>query len=251
MKVVYNRRKSLLLTLILVLLAAMVLIPLRVFRYSGGESHSLSALEVPLSPDEIPHAVVWGIDISHHQRVINWSRLSVRPDFIFLKSTEGRSHTDTRFKQYYRKSRQHRIITGAYHFFSFRVSGKEQARHFIQNTPLNKGDLPPVLDVEWSRRLPSPEKVAREVTAWLSLVEKHYGARPIIYSDEQFYNAYLKGRIRDKYPLWLCDFKNQPHGRWSFWQRTDRFLIEGIVGTVDLNYFNGSLNDLKKLTLKN
>lgn len=246
----FSRKKSLVLTLLLSLIAALILVPLKVLRRHAKDGPAGASSAAPTTVGGIPPGIVWGIDVSHHQRTINWSRLVTKPGFIFLKSTEGVSHVDTRFKSYYKKSRQHGIPTGAYHFFSFRASGKEQARHFIRNTTLASGDLPPVLDVEWARRLPSPQKIAKEVNAWLLAVENHYRVPPILYTDEQFYNAYLKGRINKKYKLWLCDYKNEPRSRWVFWQRTDRFTLEGIKGTVDLNYFQGSAQQLADLTLQ-
>lgn len=207
-------------------------------------------MSAPLTPDGIPGKTVWGIDISHHQRIIHWNQLTDKPDFIFLKSTEGKSHTDTRFKKYYPKAREKKILCGAYHFFSFKVSGKCQAQHFIANTKLHKGDLAPVLDIERSRRMPSKSEIAKEVNEWLDIVGKHYGIDPILYTDENFYKRYLKGKLRKKYPLWLCDYYHEPDAKWVFWQRTNRFRLSGIHGNVDLNYFNGTSTDLHNITLK-
>ena len=60
----------------------------------------------------------WGIDISHHQKKINWDELVKhnKPDFIFLKCTEGASHQDTKYNTYKNKAEQYNIVIGAYHF---------------------------------------------------------------------------------------------------------------------------------------
>ena len=43
---------------------------------------------------------VRGIDISHHQRDINWNLLAQEDiDFIFIKATEGGDFTDPKFKE--------------------------------------------------------------------------------------------------------------------------------------------------------
>ena len=39
-------------------------------------------------------------------------------------------------------------------------------------------------------------------------------------------------------------------GKWHFWQHTDVGSVPGIKEDVDLNVFNGSLEELKKLTIK-
>lgn len=246
----YNRKKSVLLTLILSIVAAIVLTPVYFLRRDAGRRGDRQVVNVPLSVDAIPAGTIWGIDVSHHQQAIHWSRMTTKPCFIFLKSTEGYDHTDTRFSQYYAKARARGIVCGAYHFFTYRTGGYEQALNFISHTPLGAGDLPPVLDVEWARKMPSAKKLAVEVTQWMETVEQHYHVRPILYTDEQFYNTYLKGRLRNKYLLWLCDYKDEPHSRWAFWQRTDRFTLEGIRGRVDLNYFNGTRDELVSITIR-
>jgi lysozyme len=39
-------------------------------------------------------------------------------------------------------------------------------------------------------------------------------------------------------------------GTWNFWQYTDAGQVDGIVGDVDCNIFNGTLEELMDLTLK-
>lgn len=237
-------------TLLLLLLASLIAIPLCLFRSKTVTPVAKCRLSAPLTVAGIPEKTIWGIDISHHQRIINWNRLTDKPYFIFLKSTEGGSHTDTRFKKYYAKAREKKILCGAYHFFSYRVSGEAQARHFIANTKLHKGDLAPVLDVERARRMPTKREIIKEVNNWMKIVGKHYGVEPILYTDENFYMKYLKGNLHKNYQLWLCDYYQQPEVKWKIWQRTDHFRLSGIHGTVDLNYFKGNFADLQRMTLK-
>ena len=80
---------------------------------------------------------VWGIDISHHQTGINWDELNKnKPYFVFLKSTEGTSHIDNKHRVYKNKLDELSIPSGSYHFFSYSTSGREQAKHFLNNTYL-------------------------------------------------------------------------------------------------------------------
>ena len=57
-------------------------------------------------------------------------------------------------------------------------------------------------------------------------------------------------------PLWIAAYTNSatPYippawSTWSFWQYTSSGNIPGIAGNVDRDYFNGSLTQLKALTL--
>ncbi len=194
---------------------------------------------------------IWGIDLSHHQGDINWNKLiTEKPYFIFLKSTEGATHHDRKYREYYKNARKHGIIVGTYHFLSYRSSGKAQAKHFLKIARLNKGDLPPVLDAEFRKNMPDNEKVTKKIKDFLDTVIKTTGCKPIIYCDYDFYVKYIKGKLNQNYSLWICDYRHRPHGKWLFWQTTDRFKIAGINGRVDFNLFNGNKEKLKNILIK-
>ncbi len=194
---------------------------------------------------------VWGIDLSHHQQNINWEKLKTqKPYFIFLKATEGATHNDKKYSENYKNARKNGIVVGSYHFFSYRSTGKAQAKHFLRTAHLNKGDLPHVLDAEFRRNMPIDKKVSREVKDFLETITKSTGVKPIIYCDYDFYRQYLKGKLKSEYQLWICDYKHKPPGKWLFWQTTDNFKIAGIRGNVDFNLFNGDKTKLKSILIK-
>lgn len=131
---------------------------------------------------------IHGIDVSHHQGTVDWEKVATASDangarvqFVFVKATQGKSHLDRKFRHNFRKAQQYGLVRGAYHYFSPGISGDEQAHHFINSVPLEKGDLPPVLDVEVLGRL-KPETLRREVLEWLEMMEKRFGTPPIIYT---------------------------------------------------------------------
>ncbi len=194
---------------------------------------------------------IWGIDISHHQKNVDWVELKYsKPHFIFLKATEGCSHRDTKYKEYKEKAEDQSIIVGAYHFFSYCSSGKRQAENFIRFAKLNKGNLPPVLDAEFNWNMPPKYMVQRELMAFINHVEKKTGEKPIIYCDRDYYYKYLKSELEGDYPLWICDYYRQPNCNYTFWQRTDKFRHPAFKGSVDYNTFKGSLQQLNELTIK-
>jgi lysozyme len=194
---------------------------------------------------------VWGIDLSHHQGDINWEKLKKeKPYFIFFKATEGVTHNDRNYREHYNNARKHGIIVGSYHFFSYKSSGKAQAKHFISVARFQKGDLPPVLDVEYRKKMPDHKKVTKEIKDFLVVVLKSTGYKPIIYCDYDFYKQYLKSEIKTDYYLWICDYRRQPTNKWLFWQITDKFKISGISGYVDFNLFNGNKQKLKNILIQ-
>ena len=199
-----------------------------------------------------------GIDISHYQEEIEWDKLrhamieGCPLRFIIIKSTEGSSIIDERFDEYFYEAREHGFIRGAYHFWSNKSSPRDQANYFLSKVKLEKGDLPPVLDIELKPKDRSVEDFQRDVLTWLHIVEDRYHVKPILYTYHKFKEAYLSAPVFDDYPYWIAHYyvdQVEYKGQWKFWQHTDVGRLPGIKGYVDFNIYNGSYYDLKKLTI--
>ncbi len=197
---------------------------------------------------------VHGIDVSHYQKQIDWPLVAAQDvQFAFVKATEGQSMQDTIFCKNWDAMRAAGILRGAYHFFRPGISAELQARNFIATVDLQHGDLPPVLDVEVTDGYPS-ETLAAGVKTWLAIVGDAWKIKPIVYTNQNFYNQNLASHLQD-YPVWVARYSDwrRPDladGRpWSFWQYGNRGRLPGIAGDVDFNVFNGSLTDLQSLTL--
>lgn len=198
-----------------------------------------------------------GFDVSEYQGKINWEQTyhieeAFELSYVFIRASAGKDRIDSRFEENWKGAKARQLIRGAYHYYRPNENSKEQATNFINNVTLQKGDLPPVLDIE---KLPNTQSVARlkiGLRNWLTAVEKHYGVKPIIYSGESYYKDFLKEEF-SAYPLWIANYnfwRNDLESDWQFWQFTEKAKIEGIDGMVDLNIFNGDKNDLLKIGLK-
>jgi lysozyme len=195
-------------------------------------------------PDEYS---IHGIDVSKYQHIIAWEEVSamkvknIQMGFAFIKATEGIGNTDPQFPRNWKKAKSNNIIRGAYHFFIASKDGKMQAENFIKKVKLEAGDLPPVLDVE-QRNGTSPAQLRKEVKKWLETAEYYYKAKPIIYTNIDFYKNYL-GSEFDEYPLWVAHYYEGQHPRikrnWIFWQHNDQGNVNGIISKVDFNVFRG------------
>jgi lysozyme len=202
-----------------------------------------------------------GIDVSRYQKTIDWEYLAsftgknndVKISFAFIKATEGRSMQDPLFKSNWENIGKTGIIRGAYHYFVPARSASEQAKNFIDNVELVKGDLPPVLDIEKLGNS-GAAKLRENIKIWLNEVEKHYGVKPIIYSYIDFYEKYLiVDKDLRKYPLWVAHYNKKKiefEESWLFWQHSDSGRIPGINEKVDFNVFNGNMDKLKSLCKK-
>ena len=200
---------------------------------------------------------VHGIDISHYQGEIDWNmlkqtrsaRFPVR--FIFKKSTEGGDYSDKTFQANFDSARAHGFIRGAYHFYNPKTDPVKQADFFIHTVRLEKGDLPPVLDIE--KKGKDTRKLQNDLKVWLRKVEAHYGVKPIIYASYKFKTKYLTDSVFNAYPYWIAHYyvdSVRYEGDWKFWQHTDVGILPGISEQVDLNIYNGSMNSLDSLLIK-
>ena len=202
---------------------------------------------------------IHGIDVSHHQGVIDWAELKDRGminkcpiRFVMIKATEGATRTDENFLDNFSQARENGFTRGAYHFYSVHTPADQQAAHFIRQVKLQNGDLPPVLDVEHKPKEQSDDEFRASVLQWLDIVEQHYRVKPIIYTYYKFKMRYLNDSAFDQYPYWIAHYyvdSLEYKGPWKFWQHTDAGRLPGIKGNVDFNIYNGSYYDLRQMTI--
>ena len=117
-----------------------------------------------------------------------------------------------------------------------------QAKNFIATVKLQKGDLPPVLDIEQLPKNQSLDSLKVGLRRWLVKVEDHYKKKPIIYSGEKYYENFLKEEFSD-YTFWIANynfFVEDMKEDWLFWQFTEKATVGGIKGNVDVNIYNGT-----------
>lgn len=201
--------------------------------------------------------LIHGIDVSKYQSLIAWDEVKamrvkdIRLGFSFIKATEGIGNTDPHFKRNWKKAKDNGVIRGAYHFFIGSKDGRMQAENFINKVELETGDLPPVLDVEQLNGNTAAQ-LKIQIKKWLDIVELHYGVKPIIYTNVDFYNRFL-GDEFDSYPLWLAHYYQLKQPRisrnWLFWQHSDQGRVNGIEAKVDFNVFNGDSLEFRQLLI--
>jgi lysozyme len=204
-----------------------------------------------------PGAYCYGIDISHYQHKIIWDSLRVMTDsrrnttrskhhakdirplsFVIIKATEGTSMKDKMFRKHWEQAEDSGIRKGAYHFFRSSKDPVQQAKLFIRTVgPIGNDDLPPVLDIETIHKGCSKDLLNSRALTWLKEVERHYGRKPIVYSSAYFIRDILSKEIKEHYPIWVAHYEKEApmHEGWHIWQFSDKAVVYGIEGYVDLN----------------
>jgi lysozyme len=205
-----------------------------------------------------------GIDVSHHNGAIDWKAVAHSGVvFAYVKATEGATFADHLFGANWARIKEAGMVRGAYHFFRPAAPALAQADRFLAAMgELSAGDLPPMLDLEeaggadrdeWAG-LPVEERVAAAL-AWLDRVERACGRKPVVYTRRGFLEAKLGsvGALAG-YPLWVAHYTRAkrpsvPKGwtRWTFWQYSECGAVAGISGNVDMDWYDGTAEQLVKL----
>lgn len=254
---------------ILVLLAAAVV---AVALVAGGYWLVRSKI-VQVNPWFVSAQATIGVDVSEHQGAVDMGVLADQGvSFVYIKATEGSSHVDACFADNWAHAHAVGLPAGAYHFFSFDSPGADQAQSFIDTVgeieglaAAGSGDAPaasgstlvPVVDVEWyadkKANPPARADVVRELGAYLQALEAHYGAKPMIYTTRDVYDAFIAGAF-DDYAIWASSTFLPASiywgDRWLVWQYSDLGLLEGYDGReehIDLNVLasGASVDDLR------
>lgn len=230
--------------------------------YLGFKSHYKSDVDVfsearNLKVLEKNDGKVVGIDVSEYQGKIRWSYVDTIEEkyplrYVFIRATVGNDRVDNEFKRNWLGAKENKMIRGAYHYYRPNENSLEQAELFIKTVKLKKGDLPPVLDIEKLPKEQSVERLKIGLKRWLKAVELHYGVRPIIYTGEKYYDDFLKEEFSD-YLFWIANYnfyREEIQEDWLFWQFTEKASVPGIDTNVDVNIYNGDLQQLGYITVE-
>lgn len=202
---------------------------------------------VIVSPD-ISQYPVRGIDISAHNGVVDFDKVAaVGMEFVLIKATEGATFKDRNFVANYRKAHNAGLKVGAYHFFRFDVGGYMQALNLMHSIRGRQLDLPVAIDVEeWSNpRDHTTHDILTRLQAMINTLEAH-GYKVMLYSNKDGFDKFFSRHFAH-YPLWLCSFTGLPEGgNMRVWQFSHVGRVSGVDGKVDVNTFNGSLEDWRR-----
>ena len=190
-----------------------------------------------------------GIDVSKWDGTIDWNAVAQSGKaFAFIRVSDGANYYDPQFDTNWANAQAAGVYRGVYQFFRPNQSATAQADLLLSHMgTLGAGDLPPVLDVEVADGA-SGSQIRAGVDAWSARVQQATGITPIVYTSPGFWASVGGGLEGDG--LWIANWGvSCPHvasswNGWTFWQYSDKGHVPGISSSVDLNRFNGSLDDL-------
>lgn len=210
----------------------------------------IAALLLPLlgqvrAVNSIPTA--HGIDVSHHQGVIDWDTVAKHIDFAIIRCGYGSdltSQDDRQWKANVEACTRLKIPFGVY-IYSHATTEEEarsEARHVLRLLKGYKPSMPVYLDLEDEdiSENCTPAQILANATVFCDMI-RDAGYTPGIYANTNWWSTYLSSSQYDKWDRWVARYNstlnfNRPY---SMWQYTSQGSVPGIQGDVDMNRWYG------------
>lgn len=213
--------------------------------------------------------LVHGVDVSVYEPNVDWRALRAQGfRFALIRATSSTGYVDPKFAEHWAGAREAGILRGAYHYLFGGLDAKKQAQFFIDTVGADKGELPPIVDLEdaYNEDVPN-NKLISTCKAFLDIIEPAFGRTPVVYSRRTYLEprVSINGKAPDwakDYDLWIAQYPfefdpdrmpnvnmpKQPNGwkDWKFWQYSENAIVEGVTDEInrptkiDLNWFRGS-----------
>lgn len=241
------------------------------FRYQNGNNIAesekmLNTLEVddardsynPVTPDG-RYPTGHAIDVSRWQGNIDWKKVkaSDNADFAILRlgsgydiHTEGdkwivdESSGDAKFKEYAKECNKLGIPIGAY-FFSYADSVEDAKREAQLALEMLKGvkvDYPIYYDLEDNATTgtQSSRTIAEMAKVFNDTLSKA-GYQVGVYASKSWFNNELSDPYFKTQRQWVAQYYKECtyDGNYEMWQYTSKGSINGINGSVDMNFWYG------------
>ncbi len=196
----------------------------------------------------------WGIDVSEHQRIIDWRDVGqAGVEFAFLRighrgATAGTLNLDKQFQANCRGTRLAAIPVSGY-FFSQAITpteAAEEAAFALEQVRAAEAEGSAfqaiaydheAVHVEGARANDlTGEQLSQNAAAFCEAIEAA-GYEPLIYGNQRDLKR-ISYEVRQAYPVWLAEYDvAAPTAPLDFtiWQYTNAGDIPGIATAVDLN----------------
>ena len=195
-------------------------------------------------PTNVEGAVGYGIDVSEHQGVIDWSKVKAAGvDFAIVRCGYGSdsvSQDDDYWKINADACEQYNIPFGTY-LYSYAdtvAKARSEAQHVLRLVEGYKLSYPIYYDLEENsiRNKLSRSQIADIAEAFCDTIEAA-GYEAAIYANTDWLTNYLTDSRFDQWDKWCAQYNTTCTytGSYSMWQCSSTGRVDGISGNVDLN----------------
>ncbi len=204
-----------------------------------------------------------GIDVSHHNGVIDWKKVkqSGEVDFALIRAGYGQVITqkDKQFENNYKGCKDNNIPVGVY-WYSYAKSVKdaiEEAKICLEIIKDKQFEYPILFDIEEKSQMALGKDICSEICiAFCSYLEEH-GYFAGVYTFDSFANTSITDNVKNRYTMAIARLGSEPkYSCYDIWQYSWTGKVDGISGDVDLDYCykdysiikQNYLNGFKKIT---
>ena len=185
-----------------------------------------------------------GIDVSHHQGIINWDKVKNQIDFAILSVGYGDNISSQDDQQFHRNAKECtrlNIPFGVY-IYSYATSlkqAKSEADHVLRMIKGYKLDYPVYYDLEDASTTGKCNNylISTMANLFCTTIEEH-GYWCGVYANTSWFNTKLTDKVFSKWTKWVAQYnsKCEYKGGHDIWQYASDGRITGINGNVDVNY---------------
>ncbi|WP_346917353.1 glycoside hydrolase family 25 protein [Clostridium sp.] len=185
-----------------------------------------------------------GIDVSHHQGVIDWTKVKSQIDYAILSVGYGDNITSQDDKQFHRNAKEcvRLGIPFGIYIYSYAMDTKQaysEAEHVLRMIKGYKLDYPIYYDLEDG---PTTGKCSNKLIAdmaevFCNAIEKA-GYWSGIYANTSWFNNKLTDSRFNKWVKWVAQYNTLCiyTGKHDMWQYASDGRVNGISGNVDVNH---------------
>ena len=184
---------------------------------------------------------ILGIDVSHHQGVIDWDAVKGSGvKFAIVRVSYSTRRDDTQFERNIAECERLGIPHGVY-IYSLATSIDEaisEAEKVISALNGRKLEMPVFYDLESERtRNCSSDVIQAIATSFCKKIEES-GYKTGIYANKNWFTNILKGEYFDKCLKWVAQYNDKltySAENIMMWQYSSDGAVNGIKGRVDMN----------------
>ena len=186
-----------------------------------------------------------GIDVSHYQGNIYWSKVKENIDFAILRLGwigNNNNHTlDTMFEEYYNSCKSIGIPIGiyVYNYCNSEEAAKSGAEWAVEQLKDKNIDLPIYIDMEDSSIESLGKVKLTNICITFNTVIENTGYSAGVYANLDWYTNLLnKNTIKERYTTWIAHYgvpEDEYEGQYDMLQYSSTGVLSGISGHVDMN----------------
>ena len=219
------------------------------WRYQDGELIRSAEDEISVISDVYaPNATKKGIDVSEHNRNIDWEKVKAAGiDYAIIRCGYGDNYDNQDDKQWLRNVSECERLGIPYGVYIYSYArntdmASSEAQHVLRLISGHKLSYPVYFDMEDNSTLGSDFGAIAQT--FCSTIQ-NAGYAVGVYANLNWWNKYLTDTRFEQWHRWVAQYNIQCDytGTYAMWQYSSKELVDGIDGPVDMNYLIGTPAD--------